>query len=298
MRKISKVIWKWIWLNSYAICRNWRLISQLSESRDCLGYRRPPPQHCHRVSRAILLQTERRDRSTTNLIQQTYEEPRNHQILPEQPTAIAISRAEPAPPTLTSPERVTLCHPPQRPHHDALSTTTPKATSTPHLYPIPIMHDCLTSGGHFFLLTPSIRSFTCQRCRQRPNTPPYRCLLEVCAHTVCEPCATLLHKELWDLKLRKDADASFDIKEAAKRIASVQRRAPAPGRHATRSSAAAAAAGGAIEADDDDMMDEDTAVEYRSARLAAARGRERRKVTQTGAAGAGASLAGMRAVRS
>ena len=46
------------------------------------------------------------------------------------------------------------------------------------------------------------------------------------------------------------------------------------------------------------MMDEDAAVEYRSARLAGARGRERRKVAQTGAAGVGASLAGMRAVRS
>lgn len=203
------------------------------------------------------------------------------------------------------------------------------------------MHDCLHSGGHFFLLTPSVRSFTCQHCHTRPSTPPYRCLLEVCAHTVCEPCATLLHRELWNAKLQSDANPKYDIEKAVAEIiasgstgktgAGASTKVRAVG---TRESLPREAKndGGVrklreavekrrgememegkekvqgeeevIEADDGGEEGEEVEIEYRSARLAAARGRERRRMMMGGAGyapartGGGANLAGVRAVRS
>ncbi|KAI5848120.1 hypothetical protein BZA05DRAFT_120231 [Tricharina praecox] len=111
------------------------------------------------------------------------------------------------------------------------------------------MFDCKTTGGHFFVHAPQMRSFNCQRCRTSfpnynpplprtraaqqwygalsPGEPdrvkaPWRCIVESCAFIVCEPCSAYAQLELGRLKVEKDkADeegAMFDFDKELEKL--------------------------------------------------------------------------------
>ncbi|KAL7272071.1 hypothetical protein RUND412_005141 [Rhizina undulata] len=81
------------------------------------------------------------------------------------------------------------------------------------------MYDCRTQGGHYFLHTPQLASFTCRRCKSTfPNynprvsssytepKMPWRCILENCGFIACMSCVDALQLELKRVKdLREDA---------------------------------------------------------------------------------------------
>ena len=92
------------------------------------------------------------------------------------------------------------------------------------------MHDCKAHGGHFFVHSPQIRSFVCDRCRtayrnynlptartasakqwyaglqdqDRPKAP-WRCIVPSCAFVVCLDCADRIQLVLRDLHLAREA---------------------------------------------------------------------------------------------
>jgi len=102
------------------------------------------------------------------------------------------------------------------------------------------MHECKTSGGHFFLHSPQIRSFICHRChtpftnynppvprtssarqwyvglldKDRPKAP-WRCIVETCVFTVCQPCVDYIQRVLRQIREAKEAaerdGVEFDI---------------------------------------------------------------------------------------
>ncbi|KAF8537674.1 hypothetical protein BDD12DRAFT_204678 [Trichophaea hybrida] len=102
------------------------------------------------------------------------------------------------------------------------------------------MHECKSSGGHFFLHSPQIRSFICHRChtpftnynppvprtnsarqwyvglldKDRPKAP-WRCIVETCVFTVCQPCSEYVQKVLRQIQEAKEAaerdQVGFDI---------------------------------------------------------------------------------------
>ncbi|KAF8250831.1 hypothetical protein K440DRAFT_616445 [Wilcoxina mikolae CBS 423.85] len=102
------------------------------------------------------------------------------------------------------------------------------------------MHECKSSGGHFFLHSPQIRSFICHRChtpftnynppvprtnsarqwyvglldKDRPKAP-WRCIVETCVFTVCQPCSEYVQKVLRQIQESKEAaerdEMAFDI---------------------------------------------------------------------------------------
>ncbi|KAA8898966.1 hypothetical protein FN846DRAFT_194420 [Sphaerosporella brunnea] len=98
------------------------------------------------------------------------------------------------------------------------------------------MYECKSSGGHFFVHSPHLRSFICHRCREpftnyNPPIPrtkaakqwyselygslatadadrekaPWRCIVEACAFTTCGPCSDVTQGELGRLKDEREA---------------------------------------------------------------------------------------------
>jgi hypothetical protein len=98
------------------------------------------------------------------------------------------------------------------------------------------MYECKINGGHFFVHSPHLRSFVCHRCCEpftnyNPPVPrtksakqwygdmlgdeaavdpdrkkaPWRCIIETCAFTTCEPCAEAVQQELGRLKEEREA---------------------------------------------------------------------------------------------
>ena len=91
------------------------------------------------------------------------------------------------------------------------------------------MHDCKAHGGHFFVHSPQIRTFVCNRCRttyrnynlptartasarqwyagmqdqDRPKAP-WRCILPSCSFVVCLDCADHIQPVLRDLHLAQE----------------------------------------------------------------------------------------------